>query len=117
MLHGQLASKEKSPETVTPKILPDIDSFAVRILLTVFVHAELRQQDVRTLPVRQDQRVAEPASRASHYLVSPRVIKKIINCNKRGPPRPGVGNSLSLAGHIGNKTIYGGHYKCHMDLF
>ncbi len=32
-------------------------------------------------------------------------------------PKPGVGNSLSLAGHIGIKIIYGGQYKYHMNLF
>jgi len=31
-------------------------------------------------------------------------------------PTAGVGNSLSLAGHIGKKIIYGGQYKYHMDL-
>jgi len=29
----------------------------------------------------------------------------------------GVGNSLWLAGHIGNKIAYAGQYKYHNDLF
>jgi len=30
--------------------------------------------------------------------------------------KTGVGNTLSLAGHIGSKIIYGGQCKHHMDL-
>ena len=64
--------KDYSPETVTPRILPDIDSFVARTSKTAFALAELRPLDVRILRVRQDRRVDELASRASHHLVSPR---------------------------------------------
>jgi len=31
--------------------------------------------------------------------------------------KPGVTNSSCLAGRIGNKMVYAGQYKYHMDLF